>query len=102
MLRVVLLIALTLAYTGQSLRYGQVWRSELTLWTWAADHAPRKPRPLINLAAALMSHQQYDRADAVLEYAGELLHDDTLPLVDTQDALKAISANRQQLALVRR
>ena len=49
-----------------------VFQSNLTVWTDAASRAPDKPRPAINLAAALIQQQELGSAELWLEHAADL------------------------------
>jgi len=76
-----------------------VWQNELTLWTRAANHAPRKPRPQINLAVALMEQRRFDEAWALLAIVEAQLADDAqMPAWDRREAVDAIQANRLVIA----
>jgi hypothetical protein len=78
-----------------------VWQNELTLWTWAANHAPRKPRPQVNLALALMERRQFVEAWSLLDRVDQQIADDTMiPAWDRREAVDAVRQNRLVMARV--
>jgi len=85
---------LFVVYALATANYADVWENELTLWTWAAQHAPIKPRPHMQLAVALMERKAFISAKYELNYVELLV--DTVPLSDhdRQDAARALVQNR--------
>ena len=47
---------------GLTLQRLPAWHSNLTLWQAAVEVTPSRPRPILNLAAALAEAGDYDRA----------------------------------------
>lgn len=97
----VALCAIVIAWGALTFRYGSVWQNELTLWTWAAAQAPRKPRPQVNLALALMEQRRWAEAWELLNRVDSQLASDTaMPDLDRREALDAIRSNRLVIARV--
>ena len=70
--RTALLWAVLVLYALLSADYGRAWRSELTLWAYAAPLAPRKPRPHLQWVLALMEARRFTEARIVLAYVDRL------------------------------
>jgi len=64
--------ALVIALAAISFRYTLVWRTPESLWTEAAEHAPSKVRPRLQLARAV----EPGRALVLLEEAGRIAPED--------------------------
>lgn len=93
-------VAWLLWSTWQTHHYVYVWRSNLTLWAHAARQAPRKPRPLINYAVALVESGAVVPAARALMRAERLLEQPHLPAYDRADGVAAVDRNRVALARV--
>lgn len=86
-------------YTVGSVRYASVWQSELTLWMWAVELAPQKPRPHEQLALALIEARRFTEAQIVLDDLQQILDTNhTIPTWDRQEASAALLNNRLLLA----
>lgn len=59
-------IGLLLVYAWLGHRYAPVWQSDLTLWSYARAHAPRKARPSVNYVKALYGAGREREAQTVI------------------------------------
>lgn len=91
-------VALLMGYTLLSLSYAPIWTNELTLWTWAVDRAPMRPRPHVNLALAFMERRRFTEARSELDTAQALAEQIAMPEHNRRSTLTAVSQNRAALA----
>lgn len=71
------------------------------LWAHAVQHAPQKPRPAANLAKALILRGDLEQADRWLSRTLALAAQSHVPSYDRNDAITAVTANFQTLAIIR-
>lgn len=84
----------------QTRQYVPVFRSDLTLWFYAAQHAPRKPRPWVNLGLALLREGRYDDAKRALRRAQVLALLPTTPAWDREDALNVATHDLNTITIL--
>lgn len=93
------MLAVLAAYTACSVSQAAVWHDELSLWVWAVERAPNKPRPHLQLALALMERHRLVEAQAVLDDTAWILdHRRDVPAWDRAEAETALLQNRLLLA----
>lgn len=85
--------ALLLVWTALSVRQTLLWRSEESLWTEAALHAPGKIRPKIQLARVLTP----ERGLVLIQQAKKI--DPANPLLASEEGRIYLESNRPDLAL---
>jgi len=93
-----LISAWLLACVYQTRQYATAWSSEQTLWRWAAQMAPQKPRPWVNYSAALMLTRQLDAALVVMDHAERVTAGAHVPTWDRRTALDILGRNRASVA----
>ena len=86
--------------TGLTQQQVQVWRSEPSLWAHAVEHAPLKPRPVVNLARALILSGHTADAERLLSRALALAEQPHVLDFDRRDAVMAATANLQTTAIM--
>ena len=96
-----LLVAYLLGHALISAVTMPIWRDDVTLWSHAVAAAPRKPRPTLNLARALILTGQLDQAETLLLRTLALAAQPHVPGYDRADAVSAATANLQTVAIVR-
>lgn len=95
----VLSLCVLSVYALASAHYARVWQDELTVWTYAVQRAPNKPRPHLQLALALMERHRFIEAQFVLDDTDRILRDASpMPRWDRRDAVSALQQNRLLLA----
>ncbi|HLG18768.1 MAG TPA: tetratricopeptide repeat protein [Bdellovibrionota bacterium] len=62
-------IAWIILLTGMTYARNQVWNSEVSLWQDSVGKSPQKPRPYLNLGAALADEGRYTEAEVALRHA---------------------------------
>ena len=92
---------LLLSYTIQTARYLQVWHSDLTLWAYAVQQAPFKPRPRLNYGRALLLTGNFDDAERAFLIALTLSDQPHVPAWDRRDVREAATTNLEALAVMR-
>jgi len=83
-----------------SRQYAQSFGSEVTAWLVAAERAPSKPRPHLNLALSLMERQRYDEAWIVLDYTGTIVNGAHLMPWERQEAEETLLSHRMVLSRI--
>ena len=83
-------------YGWQTVTYLPAWRSDVTLWTHAAQMAPQKPRVALNYGVVLLAQgdlgglEQFARAQALTQQAH-------VPASDAQMTRARVEANIQRI-----
>ena len=99
LLPTVCVLSLLSAYTVGTVRYADVWTSELSLWMHAVDLAPLKPRPHLQLALALMEAHRFSEAQIVLDDTAAILGtNQRIPAWDRTEAEQAVLQHRVLLS----
>ncbi len=100
-------IALVLGLALLTSFRAHVFHTNLTLWTDATAKAPDKPRPAMNLAAALINAGELQSAEVVLARARELAerrsgweHDHGIDLAIANLAVVKVKEGKRDEALV--
>lgn len=75
-----------------------VWRSDLTLWEYAYQTSPTKPRVALNYGLALMLAGHQVGAAELYTRASRLAALPHVPAWDRHDVFGAVAANRRTLA----
>ena len=92
--RRVLLVPLALGLAAISFTRARVWLTERALWSDAAERAPRKLRPLLQLSRA----SEPGAALRILDYAQTVAPDDSRPALEKGLRLLALNMPDQALA----
>lgn len=79
-----------------------VWRSDVTLWANAVQHAPLKPRPALNYGAALLLDGQTVKGIWYLRHADRLSRQAHIPAIDARETQAKAAANLSALLAVMR
>lgn len=83
------LAALLIWYASLTRAYAAVFQSDLTLWPYAVQQTPRKPRPLVNYGLALVEAGDLQGARRAFERAQVLAVQPHIPLWDRNDTMNA-------------
>lgn len=78
-----------------------VWRSEVSLWTQAAQHAPEKPRAWVNLGRALLLSGHADYAEQSFSRAIAVASSPHVRPFDREDAMRAAQSNLETVTVLR-
>ena len=92
------LSGLALLLALQTRAYASVWQSDLTLWAHAAQQAPRKPRPWVNLGSFLVQAGRLEAARAAWTHAQTAAQSRHVPAWDRRTALLLAGRNLDTLA----
>lgn len=94
-------VLLALVYAAISASHVTVWRSELALWSHAAQIAPMKPRPVLNFGRAALLEGRVDLAEQAFYRTLALAERTDIPTYDRADAVTAATANLQTVEIMR-
>lgn len=94
-----MLLVWLLLTTVQTHAYTQVWQSNVTLWTHAAQMAPLKPRPAMNAGVSLLAVGQLEAGIQSIARASQLANSAHVPWYDREMTQQAVRRNLGRLGV---